>query len=301
MAIAPPRPQIPPLNSLRAFEAAARLGGFSMASDELCVTPGAVAQHVKSLEAWVGAELFIRRSQGVELTELGQNVLSEFSAAFDQLGLAVQTLRSQATPKHIRIAALPSIAQLWLSPKLPSVRKAAPELTISVTALEKQPNLQREPFDLCIFYQDNVSNDKDVFSTTYEVCKDIIFPVCSPLVAKRLNNYEDLDKELCLHDASWAEDWSKWVSYAFPNGFLNTDGSVFSLYGLAIEEARNGAGIMMGHKALVENHLKDGSLVVPFDAPLALERALVITTAKSAKDNPYLGLIIQTLLENKSK
>ncbi|WP_417433773.1 LysR family transcriptional regulator [Kiloniella sp.] len=297
MTIVPPRPQIPPLNSLRAFEAAARLGGFSTAADELCVTPGAVAQHVKSLEAWVGADLFIRLSQGVELTELGQNVLSEFSAAFDQLGLAVQTLRSQATPKHIRIAALPSIAQLWLSPKLPSVRQAAPELTISVTALEKEPNLQREPFDISIFYRDNLSKNKDVFSTTYEVCKDIIFPVCSPQVASRLYKHEDLNKALCLHDASWAEDWSKWISHALPDTSLSTDGPVYSLYGLAIEEARNGAGIMMGHKALVENHLKDGSLAVPFDKPLTLDRTLVITTAQSAKSNPYLDLIIKTLLE----
>lgn len=297
MTIVPPRPQIPPLNSLRAFEAAARLGGFSTAADELCVTPGAVAQHVKSLEAWVGADLFIRRSQGVELTELGQSVLSEFSAAFDQLGLAVQTLRSQATPKHIRIAALPSIAQLWLSPKLPSVRQAAPELTISVTALEKEPNLQREPFDISIFYRDNSPKNKDVFSTTYEVCKDIIFPVCSPQVARRLYKHEDLNKVLCLHDASWAEDWSKWITHALPDTSLNTDGPVYSLYGLAIEEARNGAGIMMGHKALVENHLKDGSLVAPFDKPLTLDRTLVITTAQSAKNNPYLDLIIKTLLE----
>ncbi|KKJ76840.1 LysR family transcriptional regulator [Kiloniella litopenaei] len=296
MAVAPPRPQIPPLNSLRAFEAAARLGGFSLAADELCVTPGAVAQHVKSLEAWVGADLFIRRSQGVELTELGQNVLSEFSAAFDQLGLAVQTLRSQATPKHIRIAALPSIAQLWLSPKLPSVREAASDLTISVTAMEKEPNLQREPFDLSIFYQDNLNSPKDTFSTTYEVCKDIIFPVCSPQVAKRLKVPEDLEKELCLHDASWAEDWTKWVACALPHTPLNTDGSVFSLYGLAIEEARNGAGIMMGHQALVEHHLENGSLVAPFDTSLTLDRALVIATAQSARNNPYLELIITTLL-----
>ncbi|WP_085906077.1 LysR family transcriptional regulator [Kiloniella majae] len=296
MTIAPPRPQIPPLNSLRAFESAARLGGFSTAAEELCVTPGAVAQHVKSLEAWVGADLFIRRSQGVELTELGQNVLVDFSAAFDQLGLAVQTLRSQATPKHIRIAALPSIAQLWLSPKLPFIREAAPELTISVTALEKDPNLQREPFDLSIFYRENVNSEQDAYTTTYEVCKDIIFPVCSPQVAKRLQNHEDLNKELCLHDASWANDWANWIFYAFTDNSLNTDGPVFSLYGLAIEEARNGAGIMMGHKALVENHLKDGSLVAPYDKALMLDRALVIETAKSAKDNPHLDLIIKTLL-----
>lgn len=94
MAISPPRPKGPPLNALRAFEAAARLGGFAAAADELCVTSGAIAQHIKSLESWAGADLFERRSQGVRLTALGSAVAAQFSAAFDGLGEAVHSLRS---------------------------------------------------------------------------------------------------------------------------------------------------------------------------------------------------------------
>ena len=120
MTVSPPRPKGPPLNALRAFEAAARRGSFSAAADELCVTPGAVAQQVKSLEAWAGARLFLRHAQGVELTALGLDVLPGFVAAFDRLGEAAQALRSQAAPDTIGIAALPSIAQLWLSPRLPA-------------------------------------------------------------------------------------------------------------------------------------------------------------------------------------
>ena len=70
MSVSPPRPKGPPLNALRAFEAAARLGGFANAADELCVTPGAVSQHIKALEDWIGADLFERRSQGVRLSAL---------------------------------------------------------------------------------------------------------------------------------------------------------------------------------------------------------------------------------------
>ncbi|MEH6633412.1 MAG: LysR family transcriptional regulator [Halopseudomonas aestusnigri] len=297
MAISPPRPKIPPLNSLRAFEAAARLGGFSIAADELCVTPGAVAQHVKALEAWVGADLFDRRSQGVKLTDLGVGVIDEFSAAFDHLGQAVQTLRSRATPTHIRIAALPSIAQLWLSPKLPSIRKAAPEITISVTALEKQPNLQREPFDISIFYCDNSEILGKAVTNTHEVCKDVILPVCSPSVAERLNHPSDLNHEICIHDASWSDDWSNWVSSAQQYKTINLEGPVFSLYGLAVEEARNGAGVMMGHQALIANDLKSGRLVTPFEHSIELNRTLTISTIKSANENPFLKLIIETILK----
>ena len=112
MSISPPRPKGPPLNALRAFEAAARLGGFTPAADELCVTPGAISQHIKSLEDWAGSPLFVRRSQGVSLTELGESVAAEFSTAFDAMGNAVRALRTRAAQSSINIAALPSVAQL---------------------------------------------------------------------------------------------------------------------------------------------------------------------------------------------
>ncbi|NNJ74593.1 MAG: LysR family transcriptional regulator, partial [Anderseniella sp.] len=109
MTIAPPRPKDLPLTALRAFEAAARLGGFAAASQELGVTPGAITAHVKSLEASLGAKLFERTARGVQLTALGDAVLPGFTAAFDQLGLAVQTLRNKAAPSAVHIAALPSL------------------------------------------------------------------------------------------------------------------------------------------------------------------------------------------------
>ena len=111
MSISPPRPKGPPLNALRSFEAAARHGSFTVAAAELCVTPGAVAQQVKSLEAWSSAKLFKRKAHGIELTALGSSLLPEFAQAFDGLGAAIQSLRSQAMPEQIRIAALPSVAQ----------------------------------------------------------------------------------------------------------------------------------------------------------------------------------------------
>ena len=119
--VSPPRPKMPGLNSLRAFESAARHESFADAAMELSVTPGAIAQQVKALETWTGKKLFKRHSQGVELTTLGASTLSDFTTAFDALGEAVIKLRANAVPQEIRIAALPSIAQLWLSPKLPEI------------------------------------------------------------------------------------------------------------------------------------------------------------------------------------
>ncbi|MBL4766165.1 MAG: LysR family transcriptional regulator, partial [Rhodobacteraceae bacterium] len=236
--ISPPRPKGPPLNALRAFEASARLGGFSAASEELSVTPGAVAQYIKALEAWAGEKLFERRSQGVVLTALGQNVLGDFSAAFDQLGDAVQALRTQTASKHIRIATLPSIAQLWLSPRLPALRLAVPDVTFSITAMENAPNLRREPYDLSIFMQDLPTRAQKHDRAPIHLGADVIFPVCAPEVAARLHRLEDMSGETFLHDVSWSRDWDLWMASAdMPGDIIETSGPVYSLYSLAVEEA----------------------------------------------------------------
>src|SRR5689334_22178144 len=146
MPVAPPRPKSLPLNALRAFEASARLGSFVLAAQELGVTSGAVAAHVKALEAELGAPLFERKARAVILTTLARRVLPDFVAAFDALSDATQTLRSEAAPQRVHIAALPAIAQLWLSPRLPALRTAAPDIAVSITAMEAPPNLKRVPF-----------------------------------------------------------------------------------------------------------------------------------------------------------
>jgi len=290
MSISPPRPKGPPLNALRAFEAAARLGGFARAAEELCVTPGAVSQHVKALEEWAGSNLFERRSQGIRLTPLGRGVMADFSAAFDRMGEAVQTLRLRAAPNRIRIAALPSVAQLWLSPRLPAIRKTIPNVSISVTALEAPPNLKREPFDMSIFFEDD-----PVSSGSIDVCQDVIFPVCAPSMAAVLGTPADLSDVTCLHDASWPDDWALWSKSFAGEAEYDTGGPVFSLYSLAVEEARNGAGVLMGHEALVRADLESGALVAPFPDQHVLERSLSITVAGLSVANPTLDTIVKAL------
>ncbi|MDP2697182.1 LysR family transcriptional regulator [Thalassospira sp.] len=290
MPVSPPRPKGPPLNALRAFEAAARLGGFAAAADELSVTPGAIAQHVKSLEAWAGTDLFERRSQGIALTRLGAQVIEKLSLAFDQLGNAVQSLRALAAPGHISIAALPCIAQLWLSPRLPAIRSALPHIGISITALEQMPNLQREPFDLCIFYQTLPIDPGAII-----LCDDDIYPVCTPAIAHTLKSPTDIGNAVCLHDSTWSSDWALWLESACPDVAVQTKGPVFSLYSLALEEARNGAGVLIGHDALVRPHLESGALVAPFATRRRLNRALTITRSRVLRDNPVLQQVVELL------
>ncbi len=290
--LTPPKPKAPPLNALRAFESAARLGGFKAAAVELAVTPGAVAQHIKTLETWAGAALFERMSQGVRLTTLGKSVVGEFSSAFDQLGAAVIKLRSDAGLHQVRIAVLPSIAQLWLAQRLPQVRAIAAQSTISITALDHPPNLMREPYDISIFF----SSD-EVSGYCREVCRDRIFPVCAPSLAARLKQPKDLVGELFLHDARWTGHWQHWLSAAAPGLEIDAAGPTFSLYSLALQEAQNGAGVLIGHEPLVRGSLEDGSLVAPFEQVVELPRRLVISTPYPLRAGSLLEKIVQELSE----
>ncbi len=255
MSVSPPRPPLPPLNALRAFEVAARCGGFLAAAEEMGVTPGAVSQQVCVLEEWSGVTLFERRSRGVQLTQDGARIAASMTHAFDALGQAVAELRAGTEAPTITLATLPSIAQLWLPARLGRLRAALGHRQISVTALETPPNLMRESYDLSIFFQSGDIGTR--------LAPDLIFPVCAPKLAERIKTPEDLKEQTLLHDASWAGDWRYWAETSrldLPNADL---GPRYSLYALVLSEAKAGAGVAMGHLALVKEDLAEGSLVRP--------------------------------------
>ena len=286
---------MPSLNALRAFEAVARLKSISAAANELFVTPAAISQHVKALEAWAGEKLIKRNPHGIELSPLGASVLTDFKLAFDQLGVAVQKLRTAAAPSEVRIAALPSVAQLWLSPRLPEIRKTMPEVSISVSALENPPNLIREPFDLSIFYGVEEGETNKI-----SLGQDVIYPVCSPLIGERLKSVDDLENEIFLHDTTWKDDWDLWLSDAAPGEVFNKNGPEFSLYSLALEECKNGAGVLIGHEDLVAGHVENGELIAPFGTKVTTGKNLEIVTMKPLAEGSTLKTVISKLLNTEN-
>ncbi|RUL97743.1 LysR family transcriptional regulator [Rhizobium chutanense] len=262
MSVSPPFDRLPSLNALRAFEAAARLGSFRRAADELMVTPGAVAAQIKALEAEFGAELFHRQARGVSLTALGQRVAPRFSAAFDALGGAVRELRRHAAPRKVHIVTSPALAQLWLAPRLLPLRAALRDVDISVTALEEPPDLKRTPFDLCVFYAEPGPDKITLWD-------EQLLPVCIPAIAEALADPADLAAVNCISDVVW-QDWRIWADSAMPENPVIPTGPGFSLYAVAVQEALSGAGVLMGRQSLIQPHLNSGALVAPFDRPVPL-------------------------------
>ena len=246
------------MNALRAFEAAARHESFLAAAAELSVTPGAIAQQVKSLEAWA------RR------TANGRALLPRLSAGFDLLGLAAQDLRRLSTPAECRIATLPSLAQLWLLPLMPKLRARFPELTISITAMEEAPNLIRDPFDIALFFDIPAREGVTAAALTGAACA----PVCSPELARKLKTPADLSHVPLLHDATWRNHWAVWLERTGVSNVDGARGAVFSLYSLALEEAKSGAGVLIGRRPLIDGALQAKTLVRPFDIEIERESAL---------------------------
>ena len=286
MPVAPPPLTRLPLNALRAFEAAARTGAFTLAAAELGVTPGAVTAHVKALEDRLGAALFERQARGGRLTALGLAAVEELTGAFDALAGAEARMRALALPQEVHIATLPAIAQLWLSPRLPSLRAAAPEISVSITALEAPPNLKRSLHDLSLFPAESGGR---------LLAADELFPVCSPVLAARLRRVEELGSVPCLSDTAWDRDWEDWLAAAEAN--VQVRGPVFSLYALAVEEAVNGAGVLMGHGPLVAGHIARGALVAPFPQRVGLEAGFRLWSARPLIKGSAVARVVDLLAD----
>ena len=228
MAAQPRHPhKMPPLTALRAFEAAGRLGGFAPAATELGVTPAAITAHLKTLESALGVTLFERRHKGVQLTELGARVLPEFTAAFRALDGAVHQLRVQAAPDVVRIATTSDLAALWLSPRLSVLRaRGIHAVPVPVSGPEAVPGVGA---DLSLFMEDEGEG--------------IVVAIASPDWIEARRGAGPLPETACMRvDAPWC-DWAPWLAqFGAP---LVPRGPVFSQAVLAVEEAANGAGMVV--------------------------------------------------------
>ncbi|MGO4174320.1 LysR substrate-binding domain-containing protein [Bosea sp. TAF32] len=274
MPVKPPRPRLPSLNALRAFEAAARLESFTRAADELAVTAGAVTQQIRQLEATLGFPVFRRLAQGVALTDAAREALPRLTRGFDMLGQAVQTLREAEPHRPLAIAALPCLAQLWLSPRLPALQQAFPDLQISLSAMEEPPDPRREPYDLALFYCESTEPG------ALQLGDDAILPVCAPALAARIKSAADLARQTLLHDTVWRGDWARWLAFALPEALIDPGrGPAFSLYSLALDACLSGSGVLMGRVSLVAPHLASGRLAAPFPRAMPAMDRLTLTPA----------------------
>ncbi|WP_419165237.1 LysR substrate-binding domain-containing protein [Candidatus Palauibacter sp.] len=280
--------RLPPLESLRFFEAAARHQSFARAASELDVTPAAVAHRIRTLEKHLEAELFDRRSRGVRLNRRGRAYLKEVQRILADVHGISQRHRREAP--RVGIVSVEAVAERWLVPRLPSFRAAHPDIAIELETNHRGVDPQRSDFDCWLAYTGETSaprpltrrEDTLLEETLYE---EQLVPVCSPVLLAargRLGSPAELHDWPLLYDLGWDADWSYWFAR---QGELTPDlsrASGFRLYSMVIQAAVNGIGAAIGRPMLIARELDRRTLVPIFDRQAeAPERCCLITTAAS--------------------
>jgi LysR family glycine cleavage system transcriptional activator len=262
------RRRLPPLNALRAFEAAARHMNFSRAADELSVTPGAVSQQIQNLEAYVGAALFKRTPKGLLLTDAAQTALPALREAFDRLAEAASLLTAADDGRRLTLSAAPSFAAKWLVPRLGRFEAQHPEVDVWLSAGLELTDFASGEIDLAIRYGAGRYPGLEVTRLLGET----VAPVASPkLVADTpLKELTDLANHVLLHDGSpdaddSCPDWSMWLAARGVRGVDGARGPRFNQSSLVIEAAVNGRGVALAKQTLAQADLDAGRLVAPFD------------------------------------
>ncbi|ATE60760.1 transcriptional regulator GcvA [Thauera sinica] len=253
--------RLPPLSALRMFEAAARLGSFSRAADELFVTHGAVSHQIRALEEQLGFPLFLRQGRQVNLTPAGEELLASTNAALRQLSDTVATLRRRMNRNRLSVSVMPSFAGRWLAPRIGDFIDRHPGAEVNITATNELTDFSRDAVDVCIRW-----GPGGYAGVRAEVLmEDEMFPVLSPALAagRRLDRPADLAGLPLLR--SDGEDWVPWFRAAGLDWPEPSAGLMISDSGLVVQAAIEGRGVVLARRSLAALALRAGKLVRPFE------------------------------------
>ena len=279
---------LPPLENLRFFEAAARHEGFARAAAELRITPAAVAHRIRALEKYLDVRLFDRLDRGVRLTRRGQTYLREVQRILaDVHGVSE---RHRRWPRPVRIVSVEAVAEKWLGPRLASFIAAHPGIVIELETNHRGVDPEDRDFDVWLAYTGDTAAPRPITrrenpldeETLYE---EQLFPVCSPALLAAHDPPRDpidLNRWPLLYDLGWDADWSYWFArQGCPTPDLSR-ASGFRLYSMLVQAAVNGLGAAIGRPMLIARELERGELVPVLDRQVeAPERCCLITTVAS--------------------
>jgi LysR family transcriptional regulator, glycine cleavage system transcriptional activator len=276
---------LPPLNALRAFEAAGRLGSFKEAAAQLHVTQGAVSQHVRLLEEWLGAPLFERHNRRVALTAAAKAYLEEIGPVFEQLSQATARYGVPATVSRTLSVNAPATFTLrWLVPRLAKFRAEHSDVDVRVETSNEPVESLKEIYDVII------RGGPDTFYgySMRPFLSEERLPVCSPARLQRLplRTPDDLRQHTLLHTSSLPRLWPDWLARAQISALRPAATLTFDHFYLTLQAAIDGIGIAMGPTALVSDDLAAGRLVAPFAGPRLPSRSYCtyVPDGRSADD-----------------
>jgi LysR family glycine cleavage system transcriptional activator len=285
--------QLPSLNAVKAFEAAARSGSFTRAAEELFVTPGAVSQQVKALETELGLKLFNRERQRLVITEAGRAYLAVVRDALDQIALGTERLTRRQRSGVLTVSVSPDFAAKWLVNRLGRFAEAHPEIDLRVAASDHRVDFAREEVDLAVRHGDGRWPELEV----QRLCAEQLFPVCSPKLLggrNRVMSAADLLKFPLLRLDDWT-NWGRW----FETAGVTTEarpGPVLNRASMLIDAAIDGQGVTLARTALTAWDIIHGRLVRPVEGSLTMANTYWIVCPKATASIPKIATFRQWLL-----
>ncbi|MFC6673002.1 transcriptional regulator GcvA [Marinobacterium aestuariivivens] len=285
----PLKPQLPPMSSLIAFEAAARHLSFTRAAEELHLTQAAISRQIRQLEENLGLALFTRSHRAVRLTAEGRKFQHTVATALELLATAAGDLRHAKPHSPLSIAADLSIAAFWLMPRLPRFREAHPGIDIRVIASDDNTDRLEDGVDIAIQYGDEGGWPR--YRRDYLLDEEV-FPVCSPAYLARfpwLKEPADLLQTTLLHHEDEHWDWMDWRNWLASQGIRLTgqrQDLQINNYPLLIQAAIAGQGVALGWRHLLDDLLASGLLVRPIAASLRTRRGYYLITPDTDRLSP---------------
>lgn len=286
--------RLPPLNSLKCFEAAGRLLSFTGAARELNVTQAAISHQIKVIEDYLGFSLFDRYPRRLALTEQGKALLPEVIEAFDRVSQAIGSLSQEQHSNLLSVRLAPSFAAKWLSPRLKYFWLQYPEIDLCLYHANAAVDFRREEIDIAVTYG---KGDWPGVVADKLLGLDF-FPVCSPAFMhndKPLTDIDNLRYYTLLHDASY-DCWREWLELARLYDLNADKGTIIDDTNVLIQAAIEGQGIALGSTTFVEDHIDAGKLVKPFDVILQNEFCYYVVCPESHLKNPAVRAFKEWLL-----
>ena len=286
--------RLPPLNSLKAFEAAARNLSFTKAAEELFVTQAAISHQIKLLEEHLSIKLFMRRNRSLLLTEEGQSYYLDIKDIFANLYEATEKLLTRGAKGSISIALTPSFAIQWLIPRLSEFSNLHPDIDVKIKAVDFEENSLTDDVDVAIYYGlghwQGVQADK--------LHTEFFIPVCSPLLLAGehpIKSAEDLIHHTLLHDMS-RNNWNEWIKQAKVKDVNVNQGPIFSHSSMVLQAVIHGQGVALGHNILAKPEIESGRLVTPFNQVLLSKNAYYLVCREAQVDSPKITTFREWLL-----
>lgn len=285
-------PRLPPLNPLRAFEAAARHGSLTKAAAELSVTHGAVSHQIRALESALDVQLFERGGQRLKLTAHGAELLPSVSSAFDEIAGATARLTRPSSAGALSVTCVPALLSFWLLPRLSSFTARFPDIRLTLDAANDPDLIHAPGIDICVLYGDG--NWTDCWSRRLTGLD--LFPVVSPsLINNRpIRTIRDMKEHILLH-ADDGREWHTWLSAADALDLKRNAQHHMCDARLAIEAAIHGYGVALGDTVTASRFLASGQLVAPFNLAVPATDAFHVACRPDLRAAPVVKVFIDWL------